>query len=134
MVYESVGMHASLLGFSLESLVLGDDLLGQVQRCIKGIEVTEDSVSLDAMKSVCLGGPGHYLGHDQTLAIMQTEYIYPELADRTSPKEWAEIGKPNLIAKAIERKRSILDAPRDVIIDPAIDAEIRAKFNIHLPA
>lgn len=134
MVYESVGMHASLLGFSLESLILGDDLLGQVQRCIKGIEVTEDSVSLDAMKSVCLDGPGHYLGHDQTLAIMQTEYIYPELADRTSPKEWAEIGKPNLIAKAIERKRTILDAPKDVIIDPAIDAEIRKRFNIHLSA
>lgn len=134
MVYESVGMHASLLGFSLESLVLGDDLLGQVQRCIKGIEVTEDSVSLDAMKSVCLGGPGHYLGHEQTLSIMQTEYIYPELADRTSPKEWAEIGKPDLIKKAIERKRSILDAPREAIIDPAIDAEIRKKFNIHLPA
>ena len=134
MVYESVGMHASLLGFSLESLVLGDDLLGQVQRCIKGIEVTEDSVSLDAMKSVCLGGPGHYLGHDQTLAIMQTEYIYPELADRTSPKEWAEIGKPNLIEKAIERKRSILDAPREALIDPATDAEIRKKFKIHLPS
>ncbi len=134
MAYESVGMHASLLGFSLESLILGDDLLGQVQRCIKGIEVSEDSVSLEAMKSVCLGGPGHYLGHDQTLAIMQTEYIYPELADRTSPKEWAEIGKPNLIEKAIERKRAILDAPKDVIIDPATDAAIRKKFNIHLQA
>ncbi len=132
MVYESVGMHASLLGFCLESLVLGDDMLGQVQRCIKGIEVTEDSVSLDAMKSVCLGGPGHYLGHEQTLSIMQTEYIYPELADRTSPKEWAEIGKPDLIKKAIERKRAILDAPKDLIIDPAIDAKIREKFNIHL--
>jgi hypothetical protein len=45
MVYESVGMHASLLGFCLESLVLGDDLLGQVQRCVRGIDVTEDSVS-----------------------------------------------------------------------------------------
>ncbi len=134
MVYESVGMHASLLGFSLESLVLGDDLLGQVQRCIKGIEVTEDSVSLEAMKSVCLGGPGHYLGHEQTLSIMQTEYVYPELADRTSPKEWGENGKPELLKKAIERKRAILDAPREAIIDPAVDADIRKKFNIHLPS
>lgn len=132
MVYESVGMHASLLGFSLESLILGDDMLGQVQRCIKGIDVSEDSVSLDAMKSVCLGGPGHYLGHDQTLSIMQTEYVYPELADRTSPKEWAEIGKPNLVKKAIERKRSILDASGPFHIDAATDSMIKAKFNIHL--
>ena len=132
MVYESVGMHASLLGFSLESLILGDDMLGQVQRCIKGIDVSEDSVSIDAMKSVCLDGPGHYLGHEQTLSLMQTEYVYPELADRSSPKEWAEIGKPDLIQKAIERKRAILDAPKEVLIDPATDAAIREKFNIHL--
>ena len=133
MVYESVGMHASLLGFSLESLILGDDLLGQVQRCIKGIEVSEDSVSIEAMKSVCLEGPGHYLGHEQTLSLMQTEYVYPEIADRTSPKEWAEIGKPNLVEKAIERKRAILDAPTRSFIDPVIDTEIRKKFKIHLP-
>ncbi|MEM9332763.1 MAG: trimethylamine methyltransferase family protein [Pseudomonadota bacterium] len=132
MVYESVGMHASLLGFCLESLILGDDMLGQVQRCIKGIDVTEDTVSLDAMKSVCLEGPGHYLGHEQTLSIMQTEYVYPELADRTSPKEWGENGKPNLIKKAIERKRAILDAPNEGLIDPATDAAIRSAFNIHL--
>ena len=96
MVYEAVGMHASLLGFCLESLVLGDDLLGQVQRCVRGIDVTEDSVSLETMRSVCLDGPGHYLGHSQTLDVMQTEYIYPVLADRTSPKEWVEIGRPDL--------------------------------------
>ena len=132
MVYESVGMHASLLGFCLESLILGDDLLGQVQRCIKGIEVSEDLVSIEAMKSVCLEGPGHYLGHSQTLSLMQSEYVYPELADRTSPKEWAEIGKPNLIKRAIERKREILDQPAAGLIDPAVDTEIRKQFNIHL--
>ena len=106
--------------------------MGQVQRCIKGIEVTEDSVSIEAMKSVCLDGPGHYLGHDQTLALMQTEYVYPELANRMSPKEWAENDKPVLLEKAVERKRAILDAPPEAIIDPATDAEIRKKFNIHL--
>jgi trimethylamine---corrinoid protein Co-methyltransferase len=62
MCYEAVGMHASLLGFCLESLVLGDDILGQVMRCVRGIDVTPDSTSIEAMKEVCLGGPGHYLG------------------------------------------------------------------------
>ena len=35
--------------------------------------------------------------HPQTFNIMQKEYIYPEVADRTSPKEWAENGKQVLI-------------------------------------
>ncbi len=131
MVYESVGMHASLLGFSLESLVLGDDLLGQVLRCVRGIEVTEDSVSLETMKAVCdTAGPGHYLGQPQTLGIMETEYVYPSVADRTSPKEWYELDRPDLIAKAIERKNRILEAA-DPMIDPLTDKAVRARFAIH---
>lgn len=131
MVYESVGMHASLLGFCLESVVLGNDMLGQVMRCVRGIEVTEDKVSLEAMKSVCLEGPGHYLGHDQTLGLMQTEYVYPALADRSSPKEWVENEKPDLIAQAQARMQAIYAAHRPYIA-PDVDAAIRAKFNIHV--
>jgi trimethylamine--corrinoid protein Co-methyltransferase len=131
MVYESVGMHASLLGFCLESLVLGDDLLGQVQRCVRGIDVNEDSVSIETMRSVCLEGPGHYLGHDQTLALMQTEYVYPAVANRSSPKEWVELGKPDLIQKAIERKNRILQDAAPSLIDPLADAAIRQRWQIY---
>jgi len=131
MVYESVGMHASLLGFCLESLVLGDDLLGQVQRCVRGIDVTEDSVSIETMRSVCLDGPGHYLGHSQTLEVMQTEYVYPAVANRSSPKEWVELGRPDLIQKAIERKNRILRDAAPSLIDPAADQAIREKYQIY---
>ena len=133
MVYEAAGMHASLLGFCLESLVLGDDLLGQVMRCVRGIEVTEDSVSIDVIRETCLSGPGHYLGSHQTLSLMQTEYIYPTLGDRTSPKEWDELGKPELIQRAIERKDTILSEPSAALFLPKIDLAIRKEFNIHVP-
>jgi trimethylamine--corrinoid protein Co-methyltransferase len=62
---------------------------------------------------------------------MQTEYIYPSLADRTSPKEWVEIGKPNLVQKAIEKKEKILKNAAKKI-DPVIDDKLRSMFNIHL--
>ena len=129
MVYESVGMHASLLGFCLESLVLGDDVIGQVLRTIRGIDVTEDSTSIEAMKSVCLEGPGHYLGSDQTLELMQTEYIYPTLGNRMSPKEWGEADRPMLLDKAIARKNDIL-AKAQLQIEPELDAAIRKNYNI----
>ena len=130
MVYESAGMHASLLGFCLESLVLGDDILGQVMRLVRGIDVTEDSTSIEAMKSVCLGGPGHYLGSDQTLKLMETEYIYPALGNRMSPKEWNEADRPILIDKAIARKNDILEKAK-IQFDPEFDAAIRADYNIY---
>ena len=42
LVYESAGMHASLLGFSLESMIIDNDMLGQCLRCVRGIEVNND--------------------------------------------------------------------------------------------
>jgi trimethylamine--corrinoid protein Co-methyltransferase len=117
-----------------ESLILGDDLLGQAQRCIRGIEVTEDSLSIEVMRDVCLNGPGHYLGSNQTLAIMQTEYVYPALGDRSSPKEWLEMERPDLLENAKKRKEEILATRSAARFDAKLDAEIRAKFPIHLPA
>ncbi len=134
MVYEAAGMHASLLGFCHESLILSDDLIGQALRCVRGIEVDEETLALDQIKQVCMGGPGHYLGTDQTLGRMQRDHVYPTFGDRTSPKEWAENGKPNLIEKAVSRKEAILGQRSAARFDPALDAAIRAKFNIHLPA
>lgn len=130
MVYEAAGMQASLLGFCLEGLVLGDDLVGQALRCVRGIEVTEDSVSLDVMRAVCIDGPGHYLGSDQTLQLMQTEYTYPVLGNRMSPKEWNEAGRPELIPAAKARKEAILSTAPS-LVGPEIDRQVRDRFKIH---
>ena len=105
MVYESAGMHASLLGFCLESLIIDNDMLGQAMRCVRGVEVNANTLSVDVMRDVCIDGPGHYLGHDATIKVMQTEYVYPELADRSSPKEWEENNKPDLLQMATVRKK-----------------------------
>jgi trimethylamine--corrinoid protein Co-methyltransferase len=132
MVYESAGMHSSLLGFCFESLILSDDLLGQAMRCVRGIEVTDQTLGFETMRDVCIGGPGHYLGSDQTLGMRETEYVYPVVSDRTSPKEWVEKGKPDLIANAIARKEAILGKPTSAAFPADVDAAIRERFNIHL--
>ncbi|MEM8655076.1 MAG: trimethylamine methyltransferase family protein [Pseudomonadota bacterium] len=133
MVYEAAGMHASLLGFCHESLILGDDIIGQALRCTRGIEVTDETLALDQMAQVCMGGPGHYLGTEQTLSRMQSDCVYPNMGDRTSPKEWAELDKPDLVAKATARKEEILATRPSAAFDPTLDASLRDRFNIHLP-
>ena len=133
MVYESAGMHASLLGFCHESLILGDDIIGQALRCVRGIEVTDETLALDQMRQVCLGGPGHYLGTEQTLARMEQDHVYPTYGNRASPKEWDEQGKPDLVDSARQRKEAILAQRPRAAFDPALDADLRARFRIHLP-
>ena len=130
LVYEAAGMHASLLGFCLESLILSDDLIGQAMRCVRGIEVNDETLALDQMAEVCLGGPGHYLGTDKTLSLMQSDFVYPRLGNRMSPKEWEEAEKPDLIAGAIARKEAILAEAR-CEVSPVTDQAVREKWQIY---
>jgi trimethylamine--corrinoid protein Co-methyltransferase len=133
LIYESAGMHASLLGVCYESMVIDNDMLGAINRTVRGVEVNDESLSLDAMRDVCIDGPNHYLGHEQTLRLMQKDYIYPNIGDRTSPKEWAEQGKPVLIEKARQRVDEVLGSHYPTHIPADVDDAIRAKFNVKLP-
>lgn len=132
MIYESAGMQASLLGFSMEALAIDNDMIGGVLRTVKGIEVSDDSLSLEVARDVCTKGPGHYLGHDQTLRLMQKEYEYPKIGDRKSPKEWAEAGYPVLMDVARKRIRDILASHFPAHISDEIDAALRAGHDIRL--
>jgi trimethylamine--corrinoid protein Co-methyltransferase len=128
MVYESAGMHASLLGFCLESLIIDNDMLGQCLRCVRGIDMSDEALSIDVIADVCLNGPGHYLGHGQTLQRMQTDYFYPAVADRFSPKEWNEKGRPDILQRAIAEKRRILSTHFPSHISRALDDKLREQF------
>ncbi len=133
LIYESAGMQGSLLGFCMESLVIDNDMIGGILRTVRGIDVTEDSLSVEALRQVCTEGPGHYLGHDQTLELMESEYVYPVIGDRKSPKEWIEGGSEHIMDGAKRRVKEILGTYHPSHIPPEIDAEIREKFNILLP-
>jgi trimethylamine---corrinoid protein Co-methyltransferase len=132
LIYESAGMHASLLGYSLESLIIDNDIIGAAQRTIKGIEVSEERLSFETIRDVCLNGPGHFLGSDQTLQLMQTEYLYPGVADRRSPNDWAERGSLDVLQRAAEKVREILASHYPSHIPEAVDAAIRARFPVRL--
>jgi trimethylamine--corrinoid protein Co-methyltransferase len=133
LIYEAAGMHASLLGFCLESCVIDNDMLGSIMRTVRGIEVTDENLSVEAVRQVCTEGPGHFLGHDQTLDLMEKAYVYPEVGDRSSPKEWIENGSTNVVQRARARTVEILDNHYPRHIDSDLDAKIRREFPIRLP-
>ncbi len=132
-VYESAGMYASLLGACPESLLLDNDLLGAALRVTRGIEVNEETLSFENIRTVCVDGPGHYLGTDQTLRVMQSDYIYPDYGDRDSPTIWADNGKPVMLENAARKRDEILGSYFPSHISNETHAEVRAKFPIFLP-
>jgi len=58
LIYEAAGMHASLLGFCLESLVIDNDALGATLRTVRGLDITDETLSVDVIRDACIGGPG----------------------------------------------------------------------------
>lgn len=130
-VYESAGMLASLLGCSFEAMVIDDDMLSTIRRIARGIEVSDDTLSVDLIART-VNGEGHYLGAEQTLALMESEYTYPRLADRRSPADWADAGAADIRERAAERARDILGRHRPQYIAPEADQAIRAAYAIHL--
>ncbi len=132
LVYEAAGMQASLLGAAFESYVIDDDMLGAVLRCVRGIEVDDDTLSIETMREV-VHGPVHYLGHPQTLELMQREYVYPSIGDRLNPSEWADAGALDIRERARRLAREILATHYPEHIPPDVDDRIRAAFPIRLP-
>ena len=96
-------MQACLLGCCPESYVIDNDMLGAINRTVRGIEVNEDTMAFETMQQVCTEGPGHYLGHEQTLSRMQSDYLYPELGDRENINNWIDQGSSNIEERASER-------------------------------
>jgi trimethylamine--corrinoid protein Co-methyltransferase len=135
LVYEAAGMHASLLGFCLESLIVDNDMLGHCQRCVLGIDAGEAALSANAIAEVCLKGPGHYLGSGQVARTVAADQFYPAIGDRLSPREWCEKGKPDLLQKAIAEKKRILAERFPRHVSKAADDRLRARFGdlIKLP-
>lgn len=125
------GIVGSLLGQSFEGMVIDNDMMGMVLRVMRGIEVTDETLAYDTIESTVFG-EGHFLNQAQTLEVMQTEYLYPEVGDRRTVGDWEEAGSPNVYALAHERVKEILSSHYPENIDPKADAAIRDAFPIKL--
>ncbi len=131
-VCEAAGMLGSLMGCAFESLVIDNDLIGMVLRTVRGIEVNDETLSVEAIKQVALD-PGHYLGHPQTLALMESEYLYPEVGDRTAPGAWEHEGSKDMLERAHGKVVEVLSSHYPRYIDGKTDETIRERFPIRLP-
>ncbi len=129
LVYESSGMTASLLGASFEAFVLDDEMLSSVYRILRGVEVTPETLDFGAIRSAVLG-EGHFLGQPDTMAAMERDFVYPQLADRQAPGAWAEQGGRDAWDRARARARAILAEPGPDYLGAAKDAAIRRRFRI----
>ena len=130
-VTQAAGMMSSLLGVSHAAYVSDNDLLGNILRSIRGIEMTPENIAAGVIKGVC-EGPGHYLGEHHTFSRMKSDYFYPATGDRRTPRAWEEDGARPVGEVAREQAREILASHFPKHIPDALDTGLRARFDIRL--
>ncbi len=128
-ITHSCGSLASMLGYSHDALVIDNDMLGGVLRSVRGVEVTEDTLSNDVIHQV-VTGEGHYLGHQQTLQRMESDYVYPVIADRQTPAIWKTQGSRTMRSRAAEWVDDLLKTHRPCYIPDRANRWIRGRYRI----
>jgi trimethylamine--corrinoid protein Co-methyltransferase len=131
-IHHSAGFLESMLTVAYEQYIIDDDINGSILRMLRGIEVTDESLSVDLIDQVCRG-EGHYLGTDQSLNLMHTEYYYPHTGDRRRRDDWEAAGAADMWSRAHSKVLEILASHVPEPIPPEIDAAIRDRFEILLP-
>jgi len=66
--------------------------------------------------------------------MMQSEYLYPEVGDRLNPDNWYDAGSKSVDERAREHVQKVLSTHFPSHIPPAVDAAVRERFDIRLPA
>lgn len=132
LITQAAGMLAGLMAASFEAYVIDNDMLGAVLRSLAPVEVGAATLSPEGIGAV-VRGEGHFLGHADTFARMQSDFLYPDLADRRTPDAWAAAGAPDIRQPARDRARAILASHFPAHLPPELDAALRARFDIHLP-
>jgi trimethylamine--corrinoid protein Co-methyltransferase len=130
--HHAAGMLESLLAVAYEQYVIDDDIGGQVMRLVRGLDVTEETLSLDVIHEAATG-EGHYLGQPQTIELMNTEYHYPHTADRSTRADWEAAGSLDMRERARRQARQTLQTFFPESVPEAVDEQIRSEFNILLP-
>ncbi len=90
---------------SLESVAVGNEIVGYVRRVHRGMSLDDDSLTVEAIERV--GPGGSYLTDSSTLDTFKDLY-QPELLDRQGYDSWKESGEKDLAARARDKAKKIL--------------------------
>jgi trimethylamine--corrinoid protein Co-methyltransferase len=131
-IHHSAGFLEAMLTVAYEQYVIDDDINGTILRLVRGIEVNDETLSVDLIDQVCRG-KGNFLGTKQSRSLMRSEYYYPHTGNRQRRDDWEACGSKDMRARAGEQAARLLSTHRPEPIPPKIDAAIRERFAILLP-
>ncbi len=103
-----IGYLNSGLLFSLESLLLADELISAVNHFMDGIELSEETLATDLINKV--GPEGNFLMEEHTLRFLKQEGWYPRFLNRKNYEAWKAAGCKTVNQRLEEKVHQIIEA------------------------
>lgn len=105
-----------------EQLIIDGELSEMVLRAVRGIDVSEDALALDLIKSV--GPGGNFLSEKHTFQFLKREQWMPKLSDRRFRMTWEKLGSKDVLDTARERVKEILASHKPQPLGRGVQEEI----------
>ncbi len=124
LIIHSAGWLEGGLTASFEKMIIDAEMLQMMAELLQPIEVTDETIALDAMAEV--GPGGHFFGAAHTLARYETAFYQPMVSDWRNFETWEEAGALTATQRANAIWKQLLaeyePPPLDAAIDEALDA------------
>ena len=130
-ITQAGGMLSGLMGVSLESYVLDNDMCGSVLRSLANISFSNQLDDFSSIKKV-VGEDMHFLGEPETLARMSTDFQYPLAAKRLSPESWMQNKEATILNEAKQKTDDLIGSDFISHLDPSLLDHIASKYDIKL--
>ena len=118
-IVHAAGWLEGGLTASFEKLVVDAEMLQMMAEYLRPIEVTPETLALDAIAEA--GPGGHFFGVQHTMSRYQTAFYQPFLSDRRNFESWQEAGAEDAQHRANRIWKSLLENYQQPTLDPAID-------------
>jgi len=117
-ILHACGILGSFLAMSYEKFLADEEICGMLRRMLKSMDVTDERIDLDSIKSVGIGK--EYLTHPKTLAHCRTEFYLSDLMNRDDFTTWRDKGKKQLDERLLEAFQKRINEYSQPDIEPEI--------------
>lgn len=121
-ILHATGILGAYISASFEKFLIDEEACAMVKRIIEQVKITDDSIDVEMIKTVGIGG--QYLTQPKTFQLCRTEFFLPGMVNRKSYAGWRDDGRKTLDKVASDMVNTRLAAYEKPDIDPDIEAAL----------
>ncbi len=121
-VLHACGILSAYVAMSYEKFIIDEELCGTVKKLIQSIDINDESIDLETIKEVGIGG--NYLTQPKTFELCRTAFFLPELMTVQDYDSWQGAGGKRADERASDVLHKRLANYEKPDIDSAIESEL----------